>query len=120
MNSGKVHSLDMPSEYATIANVQHEPTTHNAITRASGSLAMYAPSSSAVSRESAHSHCRPADHRPAARIKPHHHRFVKRVGRGRTFIAISIVIFFKMASEKVLKFLVAIMNAPGPPITLFL
>jgi hypothetical protein len=40
-----------------------------------------------------------------------------RVGLGRTFMAISVIIFFKMASAKVLKSVATIMKAPGPPIT---
>ena len=42
MNSGKIHSVDAPNVYATIANTQQEPTIHNAIAKESGSLAMYA------------------------------------------------------------------------------
>jgi hypothetical protein len=45
------------------------------------------------------------------------HRLPMRVRPGRPFIAISMIIFFRMASEKVPKSVATIINAPGPPIT---
>ena len=45
------------------------------------------------------------------------HLLPMRVGPPRTFMAISMIIFFKIASAKVSKSLATIMKAPGPPIT---
>jgi hypothetical protein len=44
-------------------------------------------------------------------------RVIARLFAARTFIAISMIIFRKMASAKVSKSRATIMNAPGPPIT---
>jgi hypothetical protein len=41
--SGKINSREAPIAYAITANAQHEPTTHNAIAKDSGSLSMRSP-----------------------------------------------------------------------------
>ncbi len=41
--SGRIHSRDAPITYASTANTQHEPTTHKAIAKESGSLSTRTP-----------------------------------------------------------------------------